>query len=94
MVHRTFDWFYAQHLRRIAMTGNVSKTNEDLDFFNRRLDEIQMSGHERLKAKARFAQAEAVADALFAAAHGIARLFKRLTARPAHPGTPAAPSAG
>lgn len=76
------------------MKLEVSKTNEYLAFFNQRLDEIQMSGHERLKAKARFAQAEAIADALFAAGHGISRFFKRLTTRPAHPGTPAAPSAG
>ena len=73
------------------MNVKISKTNVDLEFFNRRMDEIQMSGHERLKAKARFAQAEAVADALAAAAHGIARLFKGLTAKP---GRPAAPSAG
>jgi hypothetical protein len=76
------------------MNLNVSKTNENLDFFNRRLDEIRMSGHERLKAKARLAQAEAVADAIFAAAQWVARLFKRLTDKPAHPSTPTAPSAG
>ena len=75
------------------MNVNVSKTNENLDFFNQRLDEIRMSDHERLKAKARFAQAEAIADAVFAAAQGIARLFKRLTAK-SHPAAPTAPSAG
>jgi hypothetical protein len=76
------------------MRKNVSKTNQELDFFNQRLDEIRMNGHERLKAKARFAQAEAIADAVFAAAQGIARLFKRLTAKPAHPHAPTAPSVG
>ncbi len=76
------------------MNVKVSKTNQDLDFFNQRLDEIRMSGHERLKAKARFAQAEAVADAIVGAAQGVARLFKRLTARPAHPPARNAPSAG
>lgn len=76
------------------MTLKVSKSNQDLDFFNKRLDEIHMSGHERMKARARFAQAEAFADAVLAVAQGIARLFKRLRARSAHPGTPAAPSAG
>lgn len=76
------------------MKENVSKTNQDREFFNRRLDEIRMSGHERLKAKARFAQAEAIVGALFAAGQAIARLFKRLTARPAQPGTPATPFAG
>jgi len=73
------------------MKSNVSKTNQSLDFFNQRLDEIRMNGHERLKAKARFAQAEAVADALSVAIHWIARQFKRLAAKPGHR---AAPSAG
>jgi hypothetical protein len=76
------------------MNVKVSKTKQDLDFFNKRLDEIRMSGHERLKARAHFAQAEAIADAVFAVAQGIARLFKRLTARSAHPAAPTAPSTG
>jgi len=76
------------------MNVKVSKTNQDLYFFNERLDEIRMSGHERMKAKARFAQAEAVADAIVGAAQGIARLFKRLTAKSEHPAAPTAPSAG
>ena len=76
------------------MNVKVSKTKQDLDFFNQRLDEIRMSGHERLKAKARFAQAEAIADAVFAVAQGMVRLFKRLTAKSAHPAAPTAPSAG
>jgi len=76
------------------MNLKVSKTKQDLNFFNKRLDEIRMSGHERLKAKARFAQTEAVADAVVSAVHGIARLFKRLTTKPAHPAAPTAPSAG
>jgi hypothetical protein len=85
---------FAQHFWRIAMKVNVSKTNQDLAYFQQRLDEIHMLGHERLKAKARFAQAEAVADALFGAAHAIARLFNRLTSKPAHPSARNAPSAG
>jgi len=76
------------------MKFNVSKSNEELDFFNQRLDEIRMSGHERLKAKARFAQAEAIAGAVFSVASGIARLFKRFTDRPSHPSAPTAPSVG
>jgi Tfp pilus assembly protein FimT len=76
------------------MKLEVSKTNEDLTFFNQRLDEIQMSSHQRLMAKARFARAEAVADALSVATQAMARLFKRLTAKPTHPSSPAAPSAG
>lgn len=73
------------------MSINERETNQNRDFFNQRLDEIRMSGHERLKAKARFAQAEAVADALSVAIHWIARQFKRLAAKPGHR---AAPSAG
>jgi len=76
------------------MKNYVSKSNEDMEFFNQRLDEIRMSGYERLKAKARFAQAEAIADAVFGAANAIARLFKRLTAKPSHPSAPTAPSVG
>ena len=76
------------------MNVKVSKTKQDLAFFNQRLDQIRMSGHERLKAKARFAQAEAITDAVFAVAQGVARLFKRLTAKSAHPAAPSAPSAG
>lgn len=76
------------------MNVKVSKTNQDLDFIHQRLDEIRMSGHERLLAKARLAQAEAIADTLFAVAQAVARVFKRLTAKPAHPASPTAPSAG
>ena len=74
------------------MKHRVSKANEDLEFLNRRLDEIQMSDLERLRARARLAQAEAVAGALVALAHGIARLFKPLTAN--KHGGDAAPTLG
>jgi hypothetical protein len=73
------------------MKHRVSKANEDLEFLNRRLDEIQMSDLDRLRARARLAQAEAVAGALVALAHGIARLFKPLAAK--HGGD-AAPTPG
>lgn len=76
------------------MSINERETNQNRDFFNQRLDEIRMSGHERLKAKARFAQAEAMAAALFGAAQAIARLYKRLTAKRAHPASTTAPSTG
>lgn len=76
------------------MNVKVSKANVDMDFFNRRIDEIQMSGHERLKAKARLAQAEAVANAIVAGARGIARLFRSATAKPSRPAGRSAPSAG
>jgi hypothetical protein len=54
----------------------LSKTNESTAFFNARLDEVRMSGHERLKAKARMAQAEAFAEALGALFGLIKRVFK------------------
>ena len=73
------------------MIKKISKTNVDLDFFNRRLDEIRMNGHDRLVARARFAQAEAMAEFFAAAVRGIGRLFK-LPAR--KPGGRTAPSAG
>jgi hypothetical protein len=73
------------------MNDKISKTNVDVAFFNSRLDEVRMSGHERIKAKAQLERAEAMAEMLSAACSGIARAFKFLTAR-----TPrqTAPSAG
>ena len=73
------------------MNRMISKTNADLEFLNRRVDDIQMNDLERLKVKARIAQAEAIAETLASAAHGIARMFKFLRAKS---GRPAAPSAG
>jgi hypothetical protein len=64
------------------MNVNISKTNPNLAFFNSRLDEVRMSGHERLKAKARLAQAEAVADAVFQLIDHGKRLLKTLVMRP------------
>jgi len=64
------------------MRTKISKTNESLEFFNARLDEIRMSGHERMRAKARMAQAEAVTDAVFALVGFGRRLLKSLVVRP------------
>jgi len=64
------------------MKSKISKTKQDLAFFNARLDEIRMSGHERLKAKARLAQAEAIADAVFEVFAYVKRMLKSLSARP------------
>ena len=64
------------------MNENISKANDTLAFFNARLDEVRISGHERLRAKARFAQAEAVADAVFELIGHGKRLLKTLVARP------------
>jgi hypothetical protein len=72
------------------MTNKISKSNADWEYFNGRLDEVRMTSHERLRAKAQLARAEAVADLVSQAVRGIARLFKH---EPAGPNRPAA-SAG
>ena len=64
------------------MNEKVSKANESLAFFNARLDEVRMSGDERLRAKARMAQAEVMANALFACLGFGKRLLKTIEARP------------
>ena len=73
------------------MNVKISKTNEDLEFFNRRLDEVQMTSYERLMAKAHLARAEAVSEFLLVLAGGIARFFKAPSPKPSRR---AAPSAG
>jgi hypothetical protein len=68
------------------MNTKISITNPDLDFLNARLDEVRMSSHERLRAKARLAQAEAIADAMVGLFNLVKRLLKGLAARPlGHP---------
>jgi hypothetical protein len=67
----------------------ISKTNENLELLNRRLDEIQMSDRERLRAKAQLARADAVAELVFAAFRSIGRLFKATAHKPARPHRPA-----
>ena len=64
------------------MSAKISKSNESLEFFNSRLDEVRMSGHERLKAKARLAQSEAFADAVVALIGLVKRAFKSPAPRP------------
>lgn len=64
------------------MNTKIIKTNANETFFNARLDEIRMSGHERMKAKARLAQAEAVAEVLASVARGTARLLRAMVIRP------------
>lgn len=64
------------------MNALIRKTNSDLGFFNSRLDEIRISGHERLKAKAQLARAEAMVEAFFAIGRGLRGLFKSLLLRP------------
>jgi hypothetical protein len=69
----------------LAMTNKISKSNDDLAYFNGRLDEVRMTSHERLRAKAHLARAEAMADLVAWAFSGIARLFKHEPARINHP---------
>jgi hypothetical protein len=60
----------------------MHSTQSDLEHLYRRLDEIRMSEHERLRAKAQLARAEAVAGVVAAAGRMIARLYRRLIVRP------------
>lgn len=64
------------------MNTKISKTNEREAFFNALLDEVRMSGHERLRAKASLARAEAFADAVLAVINLAKRLLKALVVRP------------
>ncbi len=64
------------------MKKEISKTNEQEEFFNALLDEVRMSGHERLRAKANLARAEAFADAVAAGVNLVKRLIKSLVLRP------------
>ncbi len=70
------------------MDQQDSKTNQDLAFFNARIDALQIGSYERIKAKAELARTEAVADAIVAfgrGAHGLLNMlvvhpFRRFTA--------------
>jgi hypothetical protein len=64
------------------MNAYISKTNDREEFFNSLLDEVRMSGHERLRAKARLAQAEAFADAAAVFVNLVKNLVKSLAPRP------------
>ena len=64
------------------MSRDISKTNSDLEFLNARLDEVRMSDYERLRAKARLAQAEAIADAVAEFINLAKRLLTALILRP------------
>jgi hypothetical protein len=67
---------------RVSMNRKISKTNENLEFFNALIDEIRINGHERLRAKARLAQGEAMATAMVETIRLGKRLLKTLIARP------------
>ena len=64
------------------MNQKDSKSNQDLAFFNARIDELQISSYERIRAKAQLARTEAVADAIVAIGRGVHALLKTLVFRP------------
>ena len=64
------------------MSMKISKTNPDLEYLYARLDEVRMSGHDRLRAKASLARAEAVADLFIAVANAIHRLLNAIVIKP------------
>jgi len=67
------------------MRKKHSKSNESLEFLNRRLDEVRMSDIDRLKAKAQLARAEAIADFFAAMVHGVGRMLKTAGKPPRRP---------
>jgi len=64
------------------MADKISKPNSRAEFFDAKLDEIQFSDHERFRAKASLARAEAFADAAVAIINLVKRLVKALVLRP------------
>ena len=64
------------------MTRTTSRNNSNLEFLYAQLDEVRMSGHERLRAKASLARAEAIADLVVEFTDGVKRLLKTLVVRP------------
>jgi hypothetical protein len=71
----------------MEMDRKITKSSSQLDFLNARLDEIQMSGYERLRAKASLARAEAVVEAVAGFLDLVRRFLKApVVIRPArHP---------
>ena len=66
------------------MTSKVSKSNADWETINRRLAEVRLSGHQRLKAEAQLARAQAVADTLVVLSATVKRAVKQIFDRPYH----------
>lgn len=64
------------------MDQKDSKTNQDLAFFNARIDALQIGSYERIKAKAELARTEAVADAIVAFGRGARGLLNTLVVHP------------
>ena len=58
------------------MNAKISKSNDNLAYFNARLDEVNLTSAERLRAKAQLARAEAFADMIALIYKGITGLFQ------------------
>jgi hypothetical protein len=64
------------------MTDKVSKSNADWETINQRLAEVRMGGHQRLRAQAQLARAQAVADTLVVLSATVKRAVKQVFDRP------------
>ena len=69
-------------LNKNSMTRKSAQTNRDLEYLFARLDDVRMSEHERLRAKASLAKAEAAIDTIIAAAAAIHGLLQTTVIRP------------
>jgi hypothetical protein len=56
--------------------------SDKLESLSHRLDEMRMSDHDRIRAKAHLERAEAIADLLAALARGVRHLFRKAILRP------------
>ena len=65
------------------MNQATGRNAANLDFLYARLDEVRISDHERQRAKAQLARAEAVAEAIARGIDLVKRLLKNLAVRPA-----------
>ena len=64
------------------MQQKPGNSSSDLEFFYARLDQIRMSGHERLRARAHLASAEAIVETIVWLAGGAKRLLGKLVIHP------------
>lgn len=61
---------------------NRPTSKSDLEYLYARLDQVRMSGHERLRARAHLERAEAVAALIARASDALGRLGRTLVVRP------------
>ena len=64
------------------MKPKISKSNASTAIIHARLDEMRLSGHERLEAQVQLERAEAAVELLSDIAGGLARLLRKLVLRP------------